>query len=324
MAQKHLDQARLLAIYRGDTGDFAAIEHLVSCPECQRAFDDTRWLLLLTRLEKLVQAGPHPDPDVLAGYRTHALSPSRTAEVERHLRACERCTAHYGRARIAEAQAQYVSPVPASVRRTLKRFRPRRLRRFGTVLVTGIDKGILRLIFAPMPGEIASMGVAQFDLMSTRELRSGPQPHPTSAAGRARRLARLTDDLVPAEEAIAETEATPAGIDAVLGAIDEAGESEPAIGSDAAHPLRIPAAGLELFLTPASDDGQLHLSVWLTSRDPKHASAGIRVRIRGPRNREYEVTTDARGRAALPFDPGATELVIEDDPPLALHIDFPE
>ncbi len=59
MTPKHLSTERLLALYRGDIGDIDALEHLASCPECRRAFDDSRWAMLLGRLPKLVASFGH-------------------------------------------------------------------------------------------------------------------------------------------------------------------------------------------------------------------------------------------------------------------------
>jgi hypothetical protein len=316
MAQEHLDTARLLALYEGDTGDFAALEHLASCAACQRAYDDSRWFLLLTRLPALIEAGPHPGSDVLAAYRNQALSARRTTEVERHLRSCEHCLALHGRMRVEEQAAEYLSPVPASVRQAIKQFRPRRFRKLGTVLVTGLDKGLLRLFLLPAPRDLTRSAVEEFDFMSMEGPRIGRASHPASAEERFRRLETASGLHDMDTETMAED--TPADL---LGDLKRF-VSPPT--PDQPRPLRIPTDDMELALTPYAEDEQFRLTVQLTPKDEAGSTAGIRVRIRGPQGREAEATTDDDGRATLPFNPGDTEIIIEFDPPLALALDFPD
>jgi hypothetical protein len=320
MAQEHLDTDRLLALYEGDTGDFAALEHLASCVVCQRAYDDTRWFLLLSRLPELIEAGPHPGSDVMVAYRNQALSARRTTEVERHLRSCEHCLALHGRMRAAEQAADYMSPVPASVRRVMKRFRPRRLRRLGTVLVTGLDKGLLRLFLLPVPSGIDGIVDETCDLMSGEEPRIGRADHPASAKERVRRLAQSVRSLDLDAEAIAESAAE----DMHDARLCDIGPLPSAPTSDKPRPLRIPTDDVELVLTPHSEDEQCRLDVQLIPTGEERPTAGVRVRIRGPEGREAEASTDDDGRATLPFNPGDTELIIEVDPPLALAVNFPD
>jgi hypothetical protein len=325
MARKHLDTARLLSLHRGDLGDFAALEHLASCADCQKAFDDSRWLMLLERLPELVKAGPHPGKDVIAAYRSQALSSKRLAEVERHLRSCDSCLAVYGRMRVAEQATAYLSPAPASVRRVLKRFRPRRLRRLGTVFVTGLDKGLVRLVFAPGPSRLEDAGLAQLDFMPMEETRAARQAHPASAKERVRRLVRefgaadLEDGIA---EAAAPAMREPTEDDRVAGETMELQQA--ALGPVETGEVHIPVDGLHLILTPRIEDEQRRLRVQLVSRDDDRSFAGVIVRIRGPRGREDQVATDGSGRVVLPFHPGVTELVVEIDPPLALALDFPD
>jgi hypothetical protein len=325
MAQKHLDTARLLALHEGDIGDFAALEHLASCADCQRAFDDTRWLMLLRKLPELVEAGPHPGTDVLVAFRSRALPTKRLAEVERHLRSCDRCLALFGRMRVAEQAVEYRSPVEATVASTQRLFRPRRLRKLGTLLVTGLDKGLLRLMFAPGPSRFEDAGLAQFDFLSMRETRAERQAHPASAKERARRIIRevgfsdVEDELA---EAAAPAQIGSAGDGWVA---EETGEFEQAaLGAVESGTVHIPVDGLHLLLTPSIEDEQPQLRVQLVSRDDGRSFAGVVVRIRGPLGRETEASTDGSGRVVLPFHPGVTELVVEIDPPLVLALDFPD
>ena len=74
MTQVHLSDKRLQALYDGEPGTHWEREHLVSCPVCQQAFDDTLWMGLLIRLQKAERIeGPHPSRDELLAYRTRAL-----------------------------------------------------------------------------------------------------------------------------------------------------------------------------------------------------------------------------------------------------------
>ena len=188
MKREHLSTDRLLALHRGDVGDFAALEHLASCPDCRRAFDDTRWFLLLSRLPGLIAAGSHPGADELMAYHTYALASARVAEIRQHLRSCESCMALAGRARSAERSLRYVSPGRLTVQSTMKGFRSRPLRRLGTIVVALIGKA-LQLTYVPEPAVAGESVLRQ--TLGVRELRS--PTHPSSALGRARRLSRRRD-----------------------------------------------------------------------------------------------------------------------------------
>jgi len=302
MRRGHLSTDRILALYHGDTEDLAALEHLASCSECRQAFDDSRWFLLLRRLPALVAAGPHPDEDQLAAYHTHALSSPRNAEVERHLRNCEVCMARAGQARAAERQTKYSSPAPASVRRAMKQFRPRPLRRLGSLLVTGLDKRRIKLFFVPEPAMERS------------------RSHLGSASMRARRLAGDSSarslDAMPmlgesdvhdlcASEALAGSEAPPSREE----------------GSTKSEPVRITADGRELVFVPNLEEDRPRLAVQLLAKVADRPTAQVRIRIRDAAGGKTETVTDDEGRASLPFGPGESEITIEVDPRLVLRVD---
>jgi hypothetical protein len=319
MAQKHLETARLLALYHGDTEDFAALEHLVSCAECQQAFDDSRWLMLLRRLPRLVQAGAHPASDVLVAYRSHALSTERTADIERHLRACDRCTAQYRRAQTQEAQVQYRSPAPASVRKALKDFRQRTLRRLGTVFVAALDKqGLFRLVLMPESSGVRGATAVSHDGSSIIEPVARRRAHPASATRRARRIGKWIENFsagASIEEPAFEQAARE--LDTAESLASEAGSSAET------GTLRIPADRWELLLVPSREGKQLRLAVRLIATENDRSASGVRIRIRNRQGRESAALTDDEGHAALTITPGQSEITIEVDPILVLRLDFP-
>jgi len=292
MTEGHLSTERLLALYHGDTEDFAALEHLASCSECREAFDDSRWFLLLRRLPGLVAAGPHPDQDQLAAYHTHALSSPRVADVERHLRSCEVCLARAGRVRMAEQRVAYRSPAPASVRRAMKQFRPRPLRRLGSLLVTGLGKRRINLMFVPEP---AMERFASSSMISSRSLDQMPLPSDSDL-----------HDLCVSEDSI--------GAGAPLSR-DE--------GSKTSEPVRIRTDDLELVFVPELDDDRPRLDVQLVATGEGRSTAQIRIRIRDAAGGQTEAVTDDEGRSSLPFGPGESEITIEVDPRLVLRVDVP-
>ena len=184
------------------------------------------------------------------------------------------------------------------------------------MLVTGLDKGLLRLIFLSAPRAIETYAKEQFDFMPMEEPRIGRAGHPASAKERSRRLDASVKSFDLSSDAI-EDAATSA-----LLSDPERWASAPA--SDKPGPLRIPIDNMELVLTLHSEDERFQLNVQLVPAGKAGSAAGIRVRIRGPRGRETEATTGDDGRATLPFGPGDSELVIEIDPPLALALEFPD
>jgi len=319
MAQEHLDTARLLALYRGETGDLAALEHLASCAECQRAFDDTRWLLLLRQLPELVKAGPHPGEDVLAAYRNHALSPDRLSEVEDHLRACRDCLARYRRGRVAERSAAYSSPSRRLYQSTKQRFRPRPLRRLGTVLVARFGEG-LRMIFTPKP-QYSSVASERLEHMSLSEVDFSRMPHPASAERRADRLEKKVRDWMPDEEA-----ASAAEVDEDVMACLEAAASR--LLSQRVEPpdprwLRIPAGDVDVLLESGMVEEKPLLNVRLSPRGDEQSAAGVRIRVRRGKHDASEAVTDENGQATLPLDRGTRELIIDLEPPVSFDIEFP-
>ena len=317
MAQEHLDTAQLLAIHKeGSSGDRAALEHLASCSECQQSFDDSRWLLVLRRLRGIVETGPHPSSDELVAYRGHALSSRRTAQIERHLRSCDRCLAAYRRDRVVDQKLAYSSPAPSLLKLVQRRFRPRPLRQLGTVLVRRLGEQ-LEMLFVPGLDEriahrVSTGSLGQMDHgAGTPITRARRTEHPASASERKRRLRPRADDTfgdaVP--EAIEETDLRRV----------ESRESDR--GIDLPPAVRIPADDWDLVLELASEKGHLFLKL-ISSR--KDASVdGIRVRVSKKGTDPSEAATDRDGRILLPLESGRSKITIHADPPFALDLEFP-
>jgi hypothetical protein len=291
MTPKHLSTDRLLALYHEDFGDFEGLRHLLSCPECRRAFDDSRWARLLGRLPGLVAAGEHLSKDEIEAYYTHALPKHRIEQLEKHMRGCRECLARAGRMREVERRSAYRSPSPRAVSSTLSRFRPRPLRRLGTVVVRAIEKGV-GLVF-----ESDSMAGAP------------ASPHPSSASRRARRIMR--QEFAESDN---ESLESPVFLDAIR-ATDCLSEWR------AAAPLTVPIDEITLMLFARTERGERNLHVQLVSEESGRPIRGVRLRLR------YDVAeppieggTDEKGRAKLPFPPDATELIVELDPAVSLRI----
>ena len=296
MLDQHLDTKRLLALYQGDTEDYAALEHLASCTRCRRAFDDSRWLNLLRHLPDLVKTGSHPDPDEIEAYRRSALSIPRVMEIERHLRSCAVCLAAYQRGWAEEQSLDYVSPSADLIGKARMAFRPGKQLWLGTVLVTGLEQG---------PGTV---------LLSDRRVASGPTleageipaflrrdrgrgGHPSSARHRAQ---RLTEEL---NEGLNE-ELTASPIDRSV---------------SARNMLRVFAGEFTLVIQPPSEQEPDRLGVGLEAADER-PTGGIRIRVRNPSGEQTVDTTDATGRASLSVARGRSRIVIESNPPLAFSL----
>ena len=175
MTQVHLSDKRLQALYDGEPGTHWEREHLVSCPVCQQAFDDTLWMGLLIRLQKAERIeGPHPDRDELLAYRTRALPEARRKEIRRHLSGCRSCMAACSREQAQLRRSGYTSPSRATLRSVMGQFRPREMRRLGRLMIARLGKHFT-LQFLPYPGPV--LGVSDLG------------HHPASARRRASRLA---------------------------------------------------------------------------------------------------------------------------------------
>lgn len=170
---RHPSLEQLLALRDGAAADPGLVEHLAGCPECQQAFDDSRWLMALARLKEAETppAGDHLERDEITGYMDHALSRRAQRAVERHLESCRRCTIVYRRLRDAQARVRYSSPPVALMRQVKRGFTPDPATPLGTLILLHVGK-TLRWLFMP-----------EEDLAPAQPL-SSETPHPSSARSR--------------------------------------------------------------------------------------------------------------------------------------------
>jgi len=328
MAQEHLDTAQLLAIHKeGDTRDRVALEHLASCAECQHSFDDSRWLMVLRRLRGIVEAGPHPSSDELAAYRGQALSLPRIAQIERHLRSCDRCLAAYRRERVVDRKLAYSSPPLSLLKQVQRRFRPRPLRQLGTVLVRrlGEQLGLLFLqapIDSPAEGSVLR-SIAVFGRSRDLIRRTEQTAHPSSAARRKQRQQRRIEEIIPAageavfEDSLDLCKATTKEVR--VGSSSDRLESGG--GSKSPPSIRVPADDWDLVLELALKKDQLFLR--LISSKKEASVHGIRVRVGQQGQDPLEAVTDGDGRIHLPLARGSSRITIDADPPFTLDFEFP-
>jgi len=263
--------------------------------------------MVLRRLRGIDEAGPHPGPDELAAYRGHALSSPRIAQIERHLRSCDRCAAVYRRERIVDQKLAYSSPRRELLKLVQRNFRPRPLRQLGTVLVRKLGEQ-LRLSFLPAP--MVSLSDTSTLLKSRRTLsrRTRPAAHPASAARRGERLASLSANI---ERLSAAEEFT----------FSEAVE----IRCETFDEGEIPAS-----VTIPADAWKLELSLMkgvillrLSSLE-KASAEGIRVQLARKGGKPSDVVTDSAGRLRLPLESGVLRVTVHTDPPFALDLEFPD
>jgi hypothetical protein len=316
MTKGHLDTTQLLAIYHGDTEDFAALEHLASCSDCRKAFDDSRWVSVLRRSSELVETGPHLDQDELHAFRHSALSSARVAQIERHLRSCSRCLALYQRGRARESALDYMSPAPTLIRKARRAFRPGKLRWLGTVLVTGLRHGPKAILLPERRVASGSTLFAGESPLPARGVRARERSHPGSARRRAKRLKRVGSIRQPSVE---ELEATRnSAVRFLREQSFEAGAGLPTAG----EPLRVSADDWDVLIGTPSDEDPEHVTVQLIAVGHRRPAHGVRVLLRRSDGKQAEATTDESGRASLPVARGRSRIVVEAEPPLALSLDL--
>jgi len=304
MTPKHLSTERLLALYHEDFGDFDGLRHLLSCPECRRAFDDSRWARLLGRLPGLVAAGEHLSRDEIEAYYTHALPVQRIEQLEKHLRGCRECLARAGRMREVEQRSAYRSPSSRAVSSTLSLFRPRPLRRLGTVVVWAIEKG-LGLVFESEPMISMQRNVLRRGVGGAGDPASA---HPSSASGRARRIAR--EELADSNDE---------AFDSSL-FLDANRTMDWLAESRAAASLNVPIGEITLILSAGTEQGERNLQLQLVSEESGQRITSVRLRLRRDTPEpSINGETDEKGRAKLPFPSDANELIVELDPAVSIR-----
>ena len=296
MTQTHLSTERLLAIRDGESDDRREREHLISCPECRATFDDSRWLYLLAKLRRgKRQAGPHIGGDELLAYHMQALPRDRVAKIREHLAGCRACLATYGRSRETSKRNHYSSPTPEALRRVRERFRPRKMKRLGRLLVRALRNGI-DVSFEAEPALSGAENVVCESIARGVERR-----HPSSVR---RRIRRLVEEDAALESLRSEDAGAPL-MDAAM------------TGSEAAPILGLPW-GLRVTAVPGTRDLRVTLTPIATDRSPR----GVEVRIVPERGEEFRSTTDERGAAVLRCPPGNSRLVVEVEPPLVVQVEF--
>jgi len=290
MTRTHLTAERLLAIRDGESDDRRGLEHLISCPECQATFDDSRWLYLLAKLRRAKrQAGPHIEGDALLAYHMRALSQNRVEKIREHLAGCRACLVAYGRSRETSRRNHYSSPSPGALSDVMQRFRPRRMQRLGRLLVRALGDGI-RVSFEAEPG--AAQAPARF---------GETQRHPSSAR---RRIKRLKDE------------------GAFFDSLEVHEAAAPVMGGAPMESEGSPILGLPWGLRVTSVQGTSDLRVTLTPIATDRSARGVEVRIVSDQGTESRATTDERGSTTLPCPPGSSRLIVEVDPPLVVQVEF--
>jgi hypothetical protein len=177
--QAHLSTERLQSIHDETSTSPAELQHLVSCSSCQELLDDVRWTQLLARMRPGEPAeGAHPDGDELLAYQTGALTGSRQAQLRRHLRGCRPCMVAYGRVREDWMHMGYPVPSAATLRRVIRRFRPRAMKRIGQLRIARLG-GRLALEFLAAPG--VNPGLCGTDQLPARRGRPGLQRCPAES-----------------------------------------------------------------------------------------------------------------------------------------------
>jgi hypothetical protein len=297
MTQAHLTTERLLAIRDGESDNSRELEHLSSCPECQETFDDSRWVRLLAKLRRGERrAGPHLGPDELLAYHMQALSRPRLAKMREHLEGCRICLAAYARSRETSKRNRYSSPSPGALRSVMERFRPRKMKRLGRLLVKVLRDGIDVSFEAE-----AAISQMRDHFSETMAGRGAERRHPSSAK---RRIQRLTLEDAALESLRFEDAGAPLMNAAMT-------------GSEAAPILGLPW-GLRVTAVPGTRDLRVTLTPIATDRSPR----GVEVRIVPERGEEFRSTTDERGTAVLRCPPGNSRLVVEVEPPLVVQVEF--
>jgi hypothetical protein len=319
MQKKHLSRDQLTAFRDGALEDRRAMEHLVSCPDCQRAFDDSRWLLALARIRKDVAKLEHPDRDELTGYLSQALSSRRAGEIARHLRMCDSCLARYRRMRRAEAASDYSSPAPALLRATQRRFRSRpRIRELGALILAKAGDAFA-VLHRPAPGlasgEMAPSFLGPVDEMQERSP-APPERRRDRRASEVRREQRLCKARERAPDRIAEQDDA---VEKCLSAAPPAKALGPSPGSFAV----VEAGPLALVFDAGLEDGQPVLSVLALDRESGDPRAGLVVVIESEDGARNETITTKDRTARLALQRGASTLLVRDRETYRLTIDLP-
>jgi hypothetical protein len=317
MRKKHLSREQLIAFRDGELEDRQAIEHLAGCPDCQRAFDDSRWLLALARIREEASESEHPDRDELSAYLSQALSSRRAEGIARHLRTCDLCLARYHRLRRAEAALDYSSPAPALLRATQRRFRSRpRILELGALVLAKAGDAI-GLLYRPAPELVPDEMIRDFAGLADRprvvrqEKRLvGPPPLRKKRRAMAIREEQKLRKVrkIPAERIAEQT----------LSASPPAGARSP--GSFTV----VEAGPLALIFDAGLDEDRPVLSVLALDRESGDPRAGLFVVVEAEDGTRDEAVTKSDKAARLFLRRGSSTLLIRDRETYKLTIAFPE
>jgi predicted anti-sigma-YlaC factor YlaD len=308
----HLSQEQLLAFRDGESDDPGVREHLATCPECQQAFDDSRWRLALQRLSE--DGSEHPSSDRMLAYWYNALSTESARQVQRHLRGCNRCLAIYERLRAGDPKLAYASPRPALLRKVRERYvsSPRPVRELGVLWLRRLGEA-LGLEYSP-EASVQTVG------------------GPAARVHRAMDLLRAEATTAEGREVEAEDEA-PAAHPASASARKLRMKWKRHAGEVLSFPLRQERIGEGRPSKTEIDAGGLWLAVRLAGRedgpglvlharftDTDKPAGNLRVGLKPEHGARFEARTDEDGAVTLPFPEGESRLEIRGPYPVVLAL----
>lgn len=311
MLNDHLSSTQLLAVRDGRSVERELLVHLVSCPECQAAFDDTRWTLVLRRAREAVVEGEHLTDDELTAYVERALPEDRLISIRSHLRGCDRCTAFYGRQRAINRRDGYRSPTPQAVAETMARFRPNPIRRLGVLLLRRLGQGV-ELVFRPKTmswtdGLVAGAG--------TRGI--SETPHPSRPSARFRRL--KSESSRRTQRRYARDPDEFAGLSDEAAAFDLRFQEREAEAGPAGTAV-VDAGPWRLVLTGGRAAEGTFVGISIVDGESGTPAAGIPVRLTSGMWTVAKLTTGDDGHAKLSPVPDGAEIIVGDDPRFRLSV----
>lgn len=330
MKDRHLSREQLIAFRDGALHEPRALEHLATCSHCQRAFDDSRWMLALSRLRGQAGEEAHPDRDLLVAYLTHALDSRAAARVSRHLRSCDRCVARYRRFREAEASVRYSSPSPKLLRATQRRFSARpQVLELGKLVLRRLGEALLPVF---QPAEIENALSARPSLHRWVPSEDAPPCRPASAKTRDRprrdEIARLLEEAgeplaeEPADECFGDTYEAhlttprePAGMRDLMQDLSAAGDPREAW---------IDRGPWRLVVTAVPEQHGATLVVAAHDRETAKPIRGMILTLETESGARLDAATEEGGSARFPLPPGRSTLLIRERESARLIIDLPE
>ena len=302
---KHLREQQLVAFRDGESDDPRVREHLATCSECQRHYDDVRWSLSLRPLPGPAEEG-HPSHEELAAFWSDALSPAPAQRIQRHVRGCSRCLALYRRFREDGQARAYASPAPELMQRVQQQFSSRQ---------SPVDLGVLwlrrvgqALKLTHEPAEPSESRLRLSACKMDRLFEDSPAPvrrleqpgnwHPSSARARRQRRERETKGQ----------------------AVDRVEGRELSDDSAPYEPVHLEAGDLRLMLNAVSENDQDFLTIRVVQADTGSVARHVTLRARSSAGDEVEIQTDERGQANIPMTEGLSRLEVFARRPLLLEV----